>query len=100
MAVNSTSQWVNCGHLVLIAAMNAGPCRQYSDLKRACTSSIGVIQRPRKRISGLLLGRIDINIEVPWADYEKLLPGESSVSIRVWAEAARARQNGALPAPT
>ncbi|MCJ7737633.1 MAG: ATP-binding protein [Anaerolineae bacterium] len=53
MAVNSTSQWVNCGHLVLIAAMNAGPCRQYSDLKRACTSSIGVIQRYRKRIADL-----------------------------------------------
>jgi len=49
-----------------------------------------VIQRYRKRISGPLLDRIDINIEVPRVDYEKLLqmtPGESSVSIRARVEA-------------
>ena len=53
-------------------------------------------QQHRKCISGPLLDRIDINIEVPRVDYEKLLqmvPGESSVSIRARVEAARVRQN-------
>ena len=55
-----------------------------------------MIQRCGKRISGPLLDRIDINIEVPRVDYEKLLqmaPGESSVSIRARVEAARTRQD-------
>ena len=83
-------------NFMLFAAMNPCPCGYYGDSKRACTCSIGVIQRYRKRISGPLLDRIDINIEVPRVDYEKLLqmvPGESSVSIRARVEAARVRQN-------
>jgi magnesium chelatase family protein len=83
-------------NFMLFAAMNPCPCGYYGDSKRACTCSIGVIQRYRKRISGPLLDRIDINIEVPRVDYEKLLqmvPGESSISIRARVEAARVRQN-------
>jgi len=83
-------------NFMLFAAMNPCPCGYYGDSKRACTCSIGVIQRYRKRISGPLLDRIDINIEVPRVDYEKLLqmvPGESSGSIRARVEAARVRQN-------
>ena len=56
----------------------------------------GLIQRYRKRISGPLLDRIDINIEVPRVNYEKLMrmtPGESSASIRARVESARDRQN-------
>ena len=83
-------------NFMLFAALNPCPCGYYGDSKRVCTCSIGVIQRYRKRISGPLLDRIDINIEVPRVDYEKLLqmtPGESSVSIRARVEAARVRQN-------
>jgi len=54
-----------------------------------------MIQNYRKRISGPLLDRIDINVEVPRVDYEKLTrttPAESSAAIRSRVEMARARQ--------
>jgi len=56
---------------------------------------VGAIERYRKRISGPLLDRIDINIEVPRVDYEKLAKAtrsEASSSIRARVEAARVRQ--------
>ncbi len=70
------------------------------DPERACTCSLGMIQNYRKRISGPLLDRIDINIEVPRVDYEKLTraaPAESSAAIRRRVEMARARQGIGLP---
>ncbi|MBN1260477.1 MAG: YifB family Mg chelatase-like AAA ATPase [Anaerolineae bacterium] len=82
-------------NFMLIAAMNPCPCGYYGDPDRACTCSIGMIQRYRKRISGPLLDRIDIHIEVPRVPYEKLAKatrGESSASIRARIEAARVRQ--------
>jgi magnesium chelatase family protein len=76
----------------LIAAMNPCPCGYYGDPVRACTCSSSTITRYQKRISGPLLDRIDIHIEVPRVDYEKLSDtrfGEPSAAVRQRVEAAR-----------
>src|SRR5512133_391246 len=76
----------------LIAAMNPCQCGYYGDPTKPCTCSDSAVTRYQKRISGPLLDRIDIHIEVPRVDYEKLSGdriGESSTSIRMCVEAAR-----------
>ena len=86
-------------NFMLVAAMNPCPCGYYGDPVRACTCSTGEIARYRKRISGPLLDRIDIHIEVPRVDYEKLSAdrrGEPSEAIQQRVEAARARQRQRL----
>ncbi len=86
-------------NFMLVAAMNPCPCGYYGDPVRACTCSPGEIARYRKRISGPLLDRIDIHIEVPRVDYEKLSDdrrGEPSEAIQQRVEAARARQRQRL----
>ncbi|MBN1246837.1 MAG: YifB family Mg chelatase-like AAA ATPase [Anaerolineae bacterium] len=88
---------------MLVAALNPCPCGYYGDAERACTCSLGMIQRYRKRISGPLLDRIDLNIEVPRVNYEKLMqmaPGESSAVIRERVQAARARQTARFAGTT
>jgi magnesium chelatase family protein len=79
----------------LVAAMNPCPCGYYGDLTKACTCSMGVVTKYQKRISGPLLDRIDIHIQVPRVEYEKLSDqrvGEPSKVLRVRVEAARDRQ--------
>ena len=86
-------------NFMLIAAMNPCPCGYYGDAERACTCSMGMIQRYRKRLSGPLLDRIDIHIEVPRVSYDKLSKGqrgELSASIRARVEIARERQRARL----
>jgi magnesium chelatase family protein len=56
----------------LIAAMNPCPCGYYGDPVKPCTCSPGIVTKYQKRISGPLLDRIDIHIEVPRVEYEKL----------------------------
>ena len=76
----------------LIAAMNPCPCGFYGDTQKPCTCAQAVVTKYQKRISGPLLDRIDIHIEVPRVDYEKLSGdriGESSDSIRARVQAAR-----------
>lgn len=76
----------------LIAAMNPCPCGYYGDSQKPCTCAQGVVTKYQKRISGPMLDRIDIHIEVPRVDYEKLSGdrlGESSESIRARVQAAR-----------
>ncbi|HTI14905.1 MAG TPA: YifB family Mg chelatase-like AAA ATPase [Dictyobacter sp.] len=82
-------------NFMLVAAMNPCPCGYYGDPVRECTCSATAIARYQKRISGPLLDRIDIHVEVPRVDYEKLADKrniETSAQIRVRVEAARARQ--------
>ncbi|RJP78983.1 MAG: ATP-binding protein [Desulfobacteraceae bacterium] len=70
---------------VLIAAMNPCPCGFFSDTRHACTCTHQQIANYRSRISGPLLDRIDIQIEVPAVPYKNLLyqkPAESSERIR------------------
>ncbi len=79
----------------LIAAMNPCPCGYSGDPVKECTCSNQVITRYQKRISGPMLDRIDIHIEVPRVDYEKLSDnrlGEPSMAIQARVEAARERQ--------
>jgi magnesium chelatase family protein len=71
------------------------PCGYFSDPERACTCSHQTVTRYQKRISGPMLDRIDIHIEVPRVDFEKLSDnrrGESSEEIRVRVDAARKKQ--------
>lgn len=82
-------------NFMLVAAMNPCPCGYYGDPVRKCTCSDVTVQRYQKRISGPLMDRIDINVEVPRIDYEKLksdTKAESSDAIRIRVEAARERQ--------
>jgi magnesium chelatase family protein len=79
----------------MIAAMNPCPCGFYGDPGRECTCSLGMVSKYQKRISGPLLDRIDIHVEVPRVEYEKLADdrlGEPSASVRERVEAARERQ--------
>jgi len=57
---------------MLVAAMNPCPCGYYGDPFKECKCSPGEISRYHKRLSGPLLDRIDIFIDVPHIDYEKL----------------------------
>ena len=79
-------------NFMLVAAMNPCPCGYYGDLVRECTCSMQTISRYQKRISGPLLDRIDIHIEVPSVDYDKLTDerlGEPSEAIQERVERAR-----------
>jgi len=79
----------------LVAAMNPCPCGYYGDPLRPCTCSNMVVTKYQKRISGPLLDRIDIHMEVPRVEYEKLSEarsGESSATVRERIETARNRQ--------
>jgi magnesium chelatase family protein len=81
---------------MLVAAMNPCPCGFYGDLKRECRCGPPVIQRYRQRISGPLLDRIDLHVEVPLVDYKALAShdgGEASEPIRQRVETARQLQH-------
>ena len=76
---------------MLVAAMNPCPCGYYGDPFKECKCSSGEISRYHKRISGPLLDRIDIFVDVPHIDYEKLTedkPVESSDKVRARVKAA------------
>jgi len=80
---------------MLIAAMNPCPCGYFGDPTHECTCSLQMVSRYQKRISGPLLDRIDIHVEVPAVDYDKLSDerlGEPSASIRARVKQARAVQ--------
>src|SRR5678815_1609709 len=68
------------------------PCSYYGDTQKPCICAHALVTKYQKRISGPLLDRIDIHIEVPRVDYEKLSGdrvGESSECIRARVQAAR-----------
>lgn len=80
----------------LIAAMNPCQCGFFGDSQKPCTCAPAVVTKYQKRISGPILDRIDIHIEVPRVDYEKLSGdrlGETSETIRKRVQAARDIQN-------
>ena len=82
-------------NFMLVAAMNPCPCGYFGDLVKPCTCTHTTVTKYQKRISGPLLDRIDIHIEVPRVDYEKLSGnrlGESSGVIRERVQSARGRQ--------
>lgn len=82
-------------NFMMIASSNPCPCGYYGDPQRECTCSSATVTRYRQRISGPLADRIDIHIEVPRIDYDKLTEdrrGELSSVIRERVQSARERQ--------
>jgi magnesium chelatase family protein len=82
-------------NFMLVAAMNPCPCGYHGDPSRPCSCAPSAIARYQKRISGPLLDRIDIHVEVPRVEYEKLTgkgEAESSSVARSRVLAARERQ--------
>ena len=82
-------------NFMLIAASNPCPCGYYGDPIKPCTCSPAMVTRYQQKVSGPLLDRIDIHVEVPRVDYEKLSAGqrgEPSSVIRERVQAARNRQ--------
>jgi magnesium chelatase family protein len=80
---------------MLVAAMNPCPCGYFGDTKRECRCGPPLIQKYRQRISGPLLDRIDLHVEVPLVDYKALSSnevGESSESVRARVNQARTIQ--------
>jgi magnesium chelatase family protein len=81
---------------MLAAAMNPCPCGFFNDKSRECLCTPPMIQRYVAKISGPLLDRIDIQIEVPAVQYKELRGGaatEDSAHIRARVMAARERQH-------
>ncbi|MGA2038829.1 MAG: YifB family Mg chelatase-like AAA ATPase [Bryobacteraceae bacterium] len=95
-------------NFMLVSAMNPCPCGFYGDTGRECRCTPAIIQRYLSKISGPLLDRIDIHVEVPAVPFKELralAPTESSADIRARVERARALQqtrgfyNSEMPAP-
>ena len=82
-------------NFMLVGAMNPCPCGYYGDPTRECSCSPGLVSRYQKRISGPFLDRVDIFVDVPRVDYEKLSDdrlGEPSARVQERVEKTRRRQ--------
>jgi magnesium chelatase family protein len=80
---------------MLVAAMNPCKCHGYGDPQRPCTCTPHQIHQYQSKISGPLLDRIDIHIEVPAVKFSEVssdTPGEPSVAIRERVQMARTKQ--------
>ena len=83
-------------NFMLLAAMNPCPCGFYGDAKKECRCSHGMVSKYQRRISGPLMDRMDMFVEVPAVEYEKLMDdadGETSANVQVRVEKAREVQN-------
>ena len=79
-------------NFILMAAMNPCPCGYLGHPEKSCTCSPAAIRRYHRRISGPILDRIDMHIDVPAVEYDQLTSkekAESSVVIRARVNAAR-----------
>jgi magnesium chelatase family protein len=82
-------------NFMMIAAANPCPCGYYGDPTKDCSCSSSTVTRYQKRVSGPLLDRIDIFVDVPRVDYEKLSGdgnAETSATVRDRVEYARGVQ--------
>jgi magnesium chelatase family protein len=82
-------------NFLLVLAQNPCPCGYFGDSVRPCTCTPAMIARYQSKLSGPLLDRIDIHVEVPRVDYDKLMNSESAESSEVVQKrvaAARERQ--------
>jgi magnesium chelatase family protein len=80
---------------ILIASMNPCPCGFFGDREKHCSCSAQQIQSYRKKISGPILDRIDMHLEVPRLSFQKLsedTANENSLVVRARVEKARAHQ--------
>lgn len=84
---------------MLVAGMNPCPCGNFGSRTRVCTCSDGAIRKYLSRISGPLLDRIDLQVEVdavPVSEINTAAPAEDSLSVRRRVEDARKRQQERL----
>ncbi|MCA1945191.1 MAG: ATP-binding protein, partial [Desulfovibrio sp.] len=82
-------------NMMLVAAMNPCPCGYLTDMRHACTCAPAQVQRYRSRLSGPLLDRIDLHVDVPavhHADLMQRAAGADSATMRARIFAARERQ--------
>ena len=82
-------------NFMLVGAMNPCPCGYYGDPFRQCTCPSSLVSRYQRRISGPFIDRVDIFVEVPHIDYEKLADdrlGEKSAQVQARVKTARALQ--------
>jgi magnesium chelatase family protein len=82
-------------NFILVAAMNPCPCGYYGDPVKECKCSSTVVTRYQKKISGPLMDRIDIFLDIPRIDYEKLMDdrqSEQSGNVRQRVQNARQLQ--------
>ena len=82
-------------NFMLVGAMNPCPCGYYGDPFRQCTCPASLVSRYQRRISGPFLDRVDIFVEVPHIDYEKLADnrlGEPSEKVQARVVAASSIQ--------
>jgi magnesium chelatase family protein len=82
-------------NIMLVGAMNPCPCGNYGSAIHPCTCGEAAVRRYQQRISGPMLDRFDIQIDVQPVDYDKLSDqrrGEPSASIQARVEEARKRQ--------
>ena len=80
---------------MLVGAMNPCPCGFYGDPYHPCSCPPSLVARYQRRISGPFIDRVDIFVEVPHVEYEKLADdrlGEKSEKVRARVEKARAAQ--------
>ena len=81
---------------MLVVAMNPCPCGCRTDPRRQCRCSVGEIQRYMGRLSGPLLDRIDIHVDVPALSFDEMTDnrpaGSTSAEVRAQVQAARDRQ--------
>jgi magnesium chelatase family protein len=87
---------------MLVAAMNPCPCGYLGDPVRECQCGVEEIRRYRSRISGPLLDRIDLHIEmsaVPWKELTADRAGEASSVVCERVNAARAQQHARFSRP-
>ncbi len=83
-------------NIMLVAAMNPCPCGYFTDPKRSCKCSPNQVQKYLSKISGPLIDRIDIHVEVPAVEYEKLRSksqGTDSATMQASVIAARKKQS-------
>ncbi len=89
---------------ILVSAMNPCPCGCRTDPRKTCRCSQGEVQRYLNKISGPLLDRIDLHIEVPALSFDDLagdtVSGPNSATIRGYVQEARDRQMHRYSKPT
>ncbi len=81
--------------VLLIGSLNPCPCGYFGDPSRSCSCSLRQVERYRSKISGPLLDRMDLHIEVPLVEFKDLssrVPAELSSSVRQRVGECRERQ--------
>jgi magnesium chelatase family protein len=82
-------------NFMMVGAMNPCPCGYYGDSQKACSCAISGVSRYQRRISGPLMDRMDIFLDVPRVEYEKLVQpsvAETSEAVRTRINTARSVQ--------